>query len=37
MGVQIPAREGAILMAKRSRPRTCRTVNILKATQQGAA
>jgi len=41
MRVQIPTREGAILMAKRGRPRTCPdmsgAVDILKATQQGAA
>jgi len=38
MWVQIPPREGAILMAEMARPghaRTCSTVNVFKATQQG--
>jgi len=40
MWVQIPPREGAILMAEMARPghaRTCPTVNVFKATQQGPA
>jgi len=39
-GVQIPTREWAILRAKRGRPghdQTCPAVDMLKATQQGAA
>jgi len=34
-GVRIPIRKGAIFRAKRSRPRTCPTVDILKRLNRG--